>query len=454
MVRQQTAALSGYADMLLLTGAAPQEQFPFETRIIDGVGYDASDRIPQAPEKTADLILQAIYEKWPDGCDILHVHNPLLAKNQQFLKILSHLQRQGIRLLLQIHDFAEDGRPGAYYKNQDYPRDCHYCVINSRDERILLQSGLAREGLHLLPNMVEPFNLSPKKTIAQKFVLYPVRAIRRKNIGEAILLSVFFEPETALAITLPPNSPTDWTPYNGWKTFVAEKRLPVIFEASDKYNYLDLVKSADAMIMTSVTEGFGFNFLEPWTADQLLVGRRLPDICRDFEQNGIGLDHLYDHLFVPLASFDESTFFDKWQRCINVNARRYGVQLNHKTIRDAYQALTKNRLIDFGLLGETCQQQVIARIISDKDICKIILDNNPAILHPTNIPDRDERISENREAVISNYGQSTYIKRLVDIYGRVQKTDILQEIDKARLASEFLNPETFSLLKWYDNELF
>src|SRR6056297_2852122 len=458
VIRQQFAALTDHAEILMLTGASPQQSIGAETRVIYGLGYDGTETGKERPHESAktiaDQIIRAIDDKWTDGCDILHVHNPLLAKNWRLPEILAHLQQQDIKLLLQVHDFAEDGRPGTYYAGVPYPENCHYCVINSRDYGILRRSGLSSDGLHLLPNMVNPFCLEPIKTIDQKFVLYPVRAIRRKNIGEAILAACFFYPDVALAITLPPNSPRDWVPYQHWQTFVKKHRLPVIFEASDKYEFTDLVQSAESMITTSITEGFGFAFLEPWTAGQLLSGRNLPDICRDFENNGLRLDHLYDGLRVPLNAFEENRFFEKWTSCIQNNAKRYGVRMDGRTIRSAYQQMTKDRCIDFGLLEEPFQQQVISRICSEKKVYEKILHDNPAIRNLTDIPDRDERVSENRAAVISNYGQSTYQKSLSAIYQKVLQTDVRQRIDKKRLALEFLHPEAFSLLKWSEYGLY
>ena len=456
VIDQQVQALSKHAEMLLLTGAAPESPVSVEYRVIPGIGYDTpekrtGDHAP-SPRQIADQIIREIHNKWSDGCDILHVHNPLLAKNQQFLKILSWLQLDGLRLLLQIHDFAEDGRPGSYYSGQAYPENCHYCVINGRDRDILLRSGLIREGLHFLPNMVDPFKPASENTIDQKFVLYPVRAIRRKNIGEAILLSCFFESGTKLAITLPPTSQPDWPPYNTWKGFVKTNDLPVIFEASRKYDFKALVQSAESMITTSITEGFGFAFVEPWTAGQFLAGRRLPKICRDFEKNGLCLDHLYDRLSVPLAAFAENRFFNKWTRCIQTNSRRFGVQLNHQTILKAYEDLTRDRTIDFGLLDEASQREVLSRTLSDTGIYQKIYRDNPALDYLTDVYGRDERISKNRTAVMANYSLPAYQKHLSAVYNNVQQTDVVQRIDKTRLAMEFLHPETFSLLKWIDNE--
>ena len=66
-------------------------------------------------------------------------------------------------------------------------------------------------------------------------------------------------------------------------------------------------------------------FLEPWTARKLLLGRKLPDICNDFEQKGIKLDHLYTHLLVPLAWIGREKVFNKWQAGVNRAARLFNL---------------------------------------------------------------------------------------------------------------------------------
>ena len=74
-----------------------------------------------------------------------------------------------------------------------------------------------------------------------------------------------------------------------------------MFEAGLTNDFESLVLSSEFIITTSITEGFGFSFLEPWTAKKMLWGRKLPDICEDFEKNGVQLDHLYTTLNIPIG---------------------------------------------------------------------------------------------------------------------------------------------------------
>ncbi|MBC2716241.1 MAG: glycosyltransferase family 4 protein [Desulfobacteraceae bacterium] len=453
VIKQQINAVKDDGEILVITGEPPPDHFPFKTILIPEIGYDQPHKKCPEPEKIAQKIINAISDHWKSGCDVLHVHNPLLAKNRILLKILSALSESNIRLFLQIHDFAEDGRPWVYYANEPYPSDCHFGVINSRDFDILLKSGLKRPGLHLLLNMVTPFNVSAERKLSAKIVLYPVRAIRRKNIGEAILLSLFFRKNEVLAITLPPNSPEDWKPYNSWKQFAAEKKLNVIFEASGTYNFTDLVKSAKRMITTSISEGFGFSYLEPWTAGQMLTGRSLSEICMDFTKKGMFLDHLYKKFSIPIETIEIDFFYEKWKSCILDNAAKFKISISDSAIAQAYENLTSSQCIDFAILDESFQKQVIEKILSDKNFKSRVMDLNPFLSDITHMQDQDVKIRHNRLIVETEFNQSGYRNRLLDTYQKVIHNIVSHKIDKQILAKEFLNPENFSLLKWGDHHV-
>jgi glycosyltransferase involved in cell wall biosynthesis len=455
VIRQQAEALAGQAQTLFLTGAEPERPAPVPTRVIPAIGYDGPGQpaadIDQNPEQSAEQVLRAIAGTWRDGCDLLHVHNPLLAKNRRFLDILSCLQQKGVRLLLQIHDFAEDGRPGAYHRHTGYPKNCHYCVINSRDERYLIEAGLDPLGLHLLPNAVNPFDTVPSSSAAPRFILYPIRAIRRKNIGEAILLSLFFPSSLRLAVTLAPNSRKDLAAYGSWRSFCDRQNLPVFFEASRAYDFAGLVGAAEAVITTSITEGFGFTFLEPWTAGKWLCGRRLPDICRDFEEKGVHLDHLYDRLLVPLSPADKERFRALWQSTFQKSASRYGISLQIEAISRDFESLFQEDRVDFGLLDENLQQRVVRQAAASDRLRQDIIEANPAVSSVAGKPPGvGERISGNRTAVLASYNLDVYRQRLMSIYTSVINQSVIHAVDKTRLALCFLRPRVFSLLKWSD----
>jgi hypothetical protein len=449
VLQQQVDAIRDLCDILVLTGAAPESPSPCDTVQIPGLGYDQQkDQNALNPMEVAASVIKAINSKWKNGCDLVHVHNPTLAKNKNFLKILKALQDHNITLFLQVHDFAEDGRPSAYFSEDEYVEDCHYGVINSRDFNILLNAGLKKKGLHKIANTIRPFHFDANATAIQPLVVYPIRGIRRKNIGEAILLSLFFENNETLAITLPPNSPVDIESYAGWQAFATDNDLNVTFDASLSHPFPELVRSARFLITTSITEGFGFSFLEPWTAQKVLWGRKLPDICRDFENNGARLDHLYTRLGVPVAWIDQEKFLRTWQACVRNAAARFNFKIKETSIAEAFEKLIADATIDFGLLNEAFQKQVIGRVLSNPGNRDILIQLNSFLASPGKVSGSDAVIKQNTEVALRHYSPEVYRETLIAIYKKVVETNVRQHIDKGVLISEFLNLELFSLLKW------
>lgn len=448
VINQQIKAISASCETIAISGPPQENEICLTDHFhVDGIGYDETSTSIYHPDKLAESILEKICAKWPGGCDLIHVHNPLLSKNRQFLSIIQALLQSGQTLLLQVHDFAEDGRP-LFYFQEEYPADCHYCVINSRDFRILSKSGLSAKGLHLLPNMITPLQDSCKKTIAGNYILYPVRAIRRKNIGEAILLSQYMPGECSLFITLPPNSAEDKRSYSAWKQFVKKNELSIEFEKGFSFNFSSLVSSATGLITTSISEGFGFSFLEPWTAGKQLWGRRIPEICNDFDKNGIDLSHLYTFLSVPLDWIDKHSFYIKWSECLIETTNLFGLSKDLYKPEEQFDSIIKKGTIDFGLLDEKTQRQVINKIMHDPSFAADLLDLNP-FMASIGTTIEDVLITKNKNAVMRYYGMEHYAETLLNLYQKVTSVPVSHQIDKNSLLSGYLRPEDFSLLKWY-----
>jgi hypothetical protein len=447
VIKQQLRAIQADCEALIITGEPPVGHFPGNFIHIPGIAYAGTTNMDEPPEHTAESILKAIRAKWKNGCDIIHVHNPLLKKNGHFLKILKSLQQSGLTLFLQQHDFAEDGRPTAYFR-EPYIADCHYGVINSRDYRILLKAGLKANGLHLLANEVNdiPFRKIPRPT--ENLVVYPVRAIRRKNVGEAILLSLFFKNTARLGITLPPNSPVDIRTYDRWKRFSKEFHLPVSFDVGVKHDFSELISASHFLISTSISEGFGFSFLEPWTAKKLLWGRDLPDVTADFKKIGIGLNQLYQQLRVPLSIEHKERFSIQWKTCVADNCRLFGLPVDRSVLDKAFDHMTADNCVDFGLLNESFQKQIIEKTLSSKNNKAMILAINPFLACPGRVHNAEALVEKNREAIQRHFSRSIYRKNLMNVYHTVCRQPVAHQIDKTILLNSFFNLDNFSLLKW------
>ena len=452
-LKHQVQALKNDCDMCVITGELSKTGFPAKTIHIPELAYSADYHRSFEPQDVAATVIEAIESHFNGPCDIVHVHNPILAKNKKFLKILKALQKRGLSLFLQIHDFAEDGRPRSYF-TEDYPTDCHYSVVNSRDYRILLKSGLKKQGLHQIFNTVylpdKPYPSAASD--GGPYVVYPIRAIRRKNIGEAILLSLFFRDNETLVITLPPNSPADIESYEDWKAFVSDYQLRVEFDRGLNHPYEAIVASARYLLTTSITEGFGFSFLEPWLFDKLVWGRKLSDICTDFEANGVCFDHMYTALNVPVDWIELDDFYKKWKRTIHNTAKRFDHVIDNDRIQNIFASLTADKTIDFGLLDEEFQKQVIGRLLTQNAHAHVdeLLSLNPSLAGIGRAAHEKDLIETNHNAVARSYSMAQYRQKLLTIYAHVATTSIRQRIDKKTLLAEFSDLTKFSLLKWGD----
>jgi len=312
---------------------------------------------------------------------VLHVHNGNLGKNPRLtwaLKLLAdrfEKENLPVWILYQMHDFAEDNRPGCWNALRNcsgkpdrrlavemmYPRSSriHWACINCGDREKLLSIGIAKEKVTVLPNSVdveaftgralnemsreelkqmslEPMDFAAdlKERIAvfarregfrfepnRKILLGPVKAIRRKNITELILLLMMEnnkDDSFQLLVTLGANSAADIEYCRAIERFVKRNSLPVVIGFGNEllkgghqrsikngrvetYSLIDLMHISEAVLTSSIQEGFGYVFHEPWLAGKAVLGRNIPSVTRDFIAAGLQLGHLYDYLLIPKA---------------------------------------------------------------------------------------------------------------------------------------------------------
>ena len=450
VIRQQVAALESCCRVLVMTGARPDGDFPAEVVQVPALAYDTRRNDTDGPDEITRAVDSALKDRFPGGCDIVHIHNPTLAKNRHLLPVIDQLSKMGHRLFLQIHDLAEDGRIDVYPKSP-YPADCHYGVINTRDYQVLTESGLKPEGLHFLPNTVSPMPCSPPDPARGSHVLYPVRAIRRKNIGEAILLSAFFPDGLPLCITLPPDSPADQSSYRRWRRTVNDVGANVVFETGLSNDFKSIMSRSLAVITTSVSEGFGFAFLEPWTAGKYLIGRKLPGIVSDMVRRGVDLTHLYARLQTPMDWIDRRNLSSRWASAIRRVIEVTGNRSAAERLKANLGALLAQDTMDFGLLHETLQTSVVTRLFTDSTAAEDLQRCNPFLKTLLSSP-VSEKIRRNREIVLKAYCPEAYRDTLLKIYRHIVSTPVSHSIDRNRLLASFLTVDNFSLLKWQEDD--
>jgi hypothetical protein len=250
-----------------------------------------------------------------------------------------------------------------------------WACINSTDREKLISIGLNPEVVSLLPNSVDVATFSSPALMSmtdaeleelhitrqdfasdlkerigmfarnkgftfdsqRKILLAPIKTLRRKNVIESVLLLSALnlqEDRYQLLVTLPGASTVDVEYCQAIEEFVKRNQLPVVIGFGEellaggnqrviesgeilRYGLIDLLYISEAVVTTSIQEGFGYVFHEPWLAGKAVLGRNIPNVTRDFCAAGMQLNHLYDHLLIPW-----SLISDIWPEVVEAYQRK------------------------------------------------------------------------------------------------------------------------------------
>ena len=393
-------------EILLLTGHCDNITF-YESKNVSVIINEALNYLTE--RKDYDATLKEIDNVFSDHLrkgDILHFHNLNLGKNPLVTLLVSEYVQRGFKIINHAHDFSEDRPINQQYlkeiieeKHQKslqhvmYPQqnNYHYAVLNSFDRNRLVNMGVPSKRISFLPNPVV-FNMNNlegsidewKKEIVgilnadvdKPIITYPVRVIRRKNIGEFILLASLFD-EANWIVTQPPKNPVEIEPYKYWVEFAKEHNIAIYWEAGTKVNFEKLLRSSDFCISTSFQEGFGMVFMEPWLLETPVIGRNIPMVTEDMINSGMEFTCLYDKLLI----YDDNQLHE---------------------------------------LSQEEQMQHILRIKNDDTAKSTFINKNPFIKNLLNMPAKD-LITRNKEVILKNYSLNNYGKRLDEVYRKIVK---------------------------------
>ena len=468
--------------------------FPVKTQAIPALDYDrfreVLDRQSTAAGVAAvlDPVRTALSEAGchPDNT-VLHIHNHSLGKNVHWPEAWGTLGREGWRLLLQIHDFAEDLRPANYrhmldhvgsltqLQGQLYPQasHVHYATLTRNDWSVLAESGVELSQLHLLPNPVpssfEPVDRSGAREKLRMtcgvpsdrpFVIYPVRAIRRKNIGEVLLWAALLD-QVTFAITLAPLNPDEVASYQRWVELAAELELPVLFDVGGRggMTLRENYAAADAALTTSVAEGFGMVYLEASLADRPLFGRNLPGVTADFIEAGLEYPGLVDAIWIPSSCFDVPRRLRQHDRLASELRAAFGMQESDSAVpldpitADTSDATTQrghsqthhHESIDFSRLDAQTQINVIRQLAEHPQLRDQVRRMNDCFdrllraLTASQLGDRAPQLAKNRAAISKNYSFQVIGAKYARICRDVMKSPISTMTSDARLGESILH---------------
>ncbi len=322
-----------------------------------------------APESRRKLVekLAADLSRELAGCEAVIVENASVgahpALNLALAQILAADAFKKVRFVFRVHDLAFS-RPanfaaikaaaaeaGISAHDLLFPRNPNtlHLTVNRADAYMLYALGLDQQRIRYLPNAVDESLAGGEKLAGplrsemeklgwvkpgEQLLIYPVRAVPRKNISEALLLTrllnLLASGQGGIPHALQPEGPfrllvaihpeeskfsryvdilgefiekNDFEARLGLEELVGPVcRLKKGGESAECFGVAELYAAGAAAVSTSVLEGFGFGFLEPWCAGKVAIGRRVP-VMDDFVLAGMRMDHFYRRLSVADCDF-------------------------------------------------------------------------------------------------------------------------------------------------------
>jgi len=454
-------------DCVVLTGEPYAGESIKAVQYVEGLEYDARGE-PVASEKLAANMFEAARKQFVGKLpDIWHFHNHALGKNLALPGAIKTLIANNQRILLQIHDFAEDGRPDNYhvirshYGNHNEADMAHalypcapqiqYAVLNVRDRNFLQNAGVPPDRVHLLANPVALPSVSDGSSVAADklgagpLILYPTRAIRRKNLGEFILWAALDKEAGCYAINLAPENPIDRKIHDRWQSFATGLNLPVQFNINERYGftYPAIAREAHALFTTSMAEGFGLTFLEPALLGKPLIGRNLPEITGDFSDHGIDLSALYTRLMAPIELIGRDRLTQELARALTLYYEAYATALPSNAVECVLNAISEHDRVDFGCLNEVMQESVIEQMVQSPPLRDDIQPLAPGSLQS------QTTIAANRQIIEKEYNLEKYGDTLTGLYRNLLEAPAEKPgaLDYKKLLACFLDPARFCLLR-------
>jgi hypothetical protein len=247
---------------------------------------------------------------------IWHIHNPSLGCHPDMASVIQSMAQSGERMILHLHDFAEDDRPQNLQRLSTGPPwfpsgdRIHYVVLTPRDRNILTSAGLQENQVTVITNPVTA-SPQPPPCCPSARVIYPTRAITRKNIGEMLLLAALSPAGTRFSTTLGPGKSMHQSNYRHWQETARKFDLPVDWAIAENRDHAerfdDIISKATHLLSTSVQEGFGMAFVEAIAWQRPLIGRAIPHISEHLSRHGIRHPLLYDGILIDTLEFSEQS---------------------------------------------------------------------------------------------------------------------------------------------------
>lgn len=327
---------------VIIVGDAPATSANAELpiRIVDGLDYPES-LVPRPIHGLLHDMRAAARSHLGSAAHraIWHFHNHTVGLHTGITPIVRALATAGTPLVLHTHDFAEDQRPDNYRRTlgqQPFITAEHirYICLNHRDLGNLTAAGINKRFVTIVPNSA-PTIVPTARRSGPPLVLYPVRAIRRKNLGEICLLAAAAKAggvDAHFAVGLAADEPEHISHHQAWREIISQLALPVELAVTDRLpapggsgsSFAAWIAASTHFVTTSTAEGFGLTFLEAQAHGRPLLGRDLPDITQDLRSKGAARGHFYRSIVISLTDRQRSAFEGDYAAHRKATAAAYG----------------------------------------------------------------------------------------------------------------------------------
>jgi hypothetical protein len=429
---------------------------------------------------TPSALLASLEEHFPGKDNLWMVHNYQLGKNPVLTQaLLMAAENENRPLLFQIHDFPECSRyanlaalkQGTDKNNYPQRKNLAYCVINDRDRNYLIDAGLNKENIWLLNNPV-PLGTTKKadpdtvkaalyKKYASsfpgmkekgKFVFYPVRSIRRKNLFEAAFLLKMTAQETNFVVSLPGISPTELAYTHLAEQAFKEGIISGLWgigadEETEQLNYPNFWAASDIIISPSIQEGFGYLYLNALHWRKPLFARSL-DIMGGFRSLfDPSSSHFYDQVSLPLTEKEKRTLRTLYKDKLD-NLTPFMPAGRKESLSMELEEIFKEDRFCFSYLTPQMQYDYLIKMNRDSifrnEAASLNQGNLDALekLFQADVPDKDKAIGE-------TFGEENYIATLRSLMDSLNRGCIEEREDKdiqGRLEERFFSLPYLRLL--------
>ena len=416
---------------------------PVEAEVCSMIDYvDMMDAPPETQQIKQELLRRFSGTTW-------WIHNYHIGKNPQFTRAvidiaLEHPEQQ---IVLHIHDFPESGRFFNLKKIQSridgvlYPvcPNVRYVVINSRDYHILTNAGIPESHVFLLNNPVNPdgngfidiwsvhdrinrwaLDNLPFWHEHGKLILYPIRAIRRKNVLEAALLTNLLDTPANLLVTLPGRSNQEKQYSNLIAKAFEEKLVPGAWAVGThleefETSFNELTHSADLILSSSIQEGFGYLFINSLLWSVPLVARDL-DILEGIKPLfSPDRSYFYRSITVPLSERERAPLAASFARAIEDLKGLLPEEIIND-LSDEVEQLLAAEFIDFSFLTPELQYTLLEQTSRSQEYRSNLIELNTEVAAVTENLLRGVKTTDSTK-VLSSFGPAAHTDQILSILG-------------------------------------